>query len=125
MQALRGFESHPLRQLSTAIWCFGERVIPAVIRRIVSTTDAGLVPIVAIGGVTVRAYVDPPEDPSAPSMEWTLAALEALGDAAIERIDPAASGPDRISGLRNALESIPEHEKLHQALAAALRAAAG
>ena len=88
-------------------------------------TDAGLVPIVAIGGVTVRAYVDPPEDPSAPSMEWTLAALEALGDAAIERIDPAASGPDRISGLRNALESIPEHEKLHQALAEALRTAAG
>ena len=58
-------------------------------------------------------------------MEWTLGAMEALGDAAIDRLENCKDGPDRISTLRNALDSIPEHEKLHQALALELRAAAG
>ncbi|MCP4834092.1 MAG: hypothetical protein GY895_04945 [Phycisphaera sp.] len=88
-------------------------------------TRSGQVPIVAIGEVTVRAYVDPPADPEVHSMEWTLGAMEALGDAAIDRLENCKDGPDRISTLRNALDSIPEHEKLHQALALELRAAAG
>ncbi|MBC02532.1 MAG: hypothetical protein CMJ34_04400 [Phycisphaerae bacterium] len=88
-------------------------------------TAAGQVPIVAIGEVTIRAYVDPPEDPDHHSMEWTLAAMESLGDTAIERAADAGKGSDRIVALRNALDSIPEHEKLHQALAEALRSAAG
>ena len=88
-------------------------------------TSAGQVPIVAIGEVTIRAYVDPPEDPDAHSMEWTLAAMESLGDTAIERALESTKSSDRITALRNALDSIPEHEKLHQALADALRSAAG
>ena len=87
-------------------------------------TGAGQVPIVAIGEVTIRCYVDPPEDPENHSMEWTLGAMESLGNAAIERADESPNGPDRITALRNALDSIPEHEKLHQALAQALRSAA-
>ena len=88
-------------------------------------TATGMVPIVAIGEVTIRSYVDPPEDPEAHSMEWTLAAMESLGDTAIERACESPSGPDRITALRNALDSIPEHEKLHQALAEELRSYAG
>ncbi|MEE2895213.1 MAG: hypothetical protein VX726_05660 [Planctomycetota bacterium] len=88
-------------------------------------TRMGEVPIVAIGEVTVRAYVAPPENPEAPGLDWVLAAHDALGDAAIARIDPAIDGTQKIEALRNALESVPEHERLHQALAAALREAAG
>lgn len=88
-------------------------------------TQMGEVPIVAIGEVTVRAYVAPPDDPDAPGLDWVLAAHEALGDAAIARIDPGATGTQRIEALRLALDSIPEHERLHQALAEALREAAG
>ena len=87
-------------------------------------TSAGQVPIVAIGEATIRSYVDPPEDPEAHSLEWTLGAMESLGNTAIERADESSSGPDRITALRNALDSIPEHEKLHQALAQELRSAA-
>lgn len=88
-------------------------------------TRGGEVPIVAIGEVTVRTYVSPPVDPEKPSLEWLLAAMESLGDAAITRLELEVRGPQRIAALRNALDSVPEHEKLHQALAEALRKAAG
>ena len=88
-------------------------------------TRTGEVPIVAIGEVTVRTYVAPPQNPDSPSLEWILAAMEALGDAAIERLASEVRGPQRIAALRNAIDSVPEHEKLHQALAHDLRKAAG
>lgn len=88
-------------------------------------TQMGEVPIVAIGEVTVRAYVAAPQDPENPGLDWVLAAHEALGDAAIARVDPGLGGAQKIEALRNALESVPEHERLHQALAKALREAAG
>ncbi|MHC4794473.1 MAG: hypothetical protein ACYTDE_09270 [Planctomycetota bacterium] len=94
----------------------------------------GLVTIVAIGGSTVRTRVDPPAHLEQPDLEWTLAALERLGDSAIEGLDPGLSGPQRIDALRAVqridalravLDSVTDHERLHQALADALRAAAG
>ena len=88
-------------------------------------TDRGLVPIVSLGHTTVRGYVDPPDDVESHDLAWVLGAQEALGDAAIESLDPALSGPGRIEALRHHLDTVPEHERLHQELAAALRAAAG
>ncbi|MAD18623.1 MAG: hypothetical protein CMJ52_00145 [Planctomycetaceae bacterium] len=85
----------------------------------------GLVTIVAIGGSTVRARVEPPADLEQPDLAWTLAALERLGDEAIEGLDPGLSGPQRIDALRAALDSVTDHERLHHALAEALRDAAG
>ena len=105
--------------------CALQTEVPALVVCREPDTMRGLVPIVAIGPVTVRAQVEPPADPESPDLAWVLAAQEALGDAAIDNLDPALSGPDRIEALREALESVPDHERLHQALAAALREAAG
>ena len=105
--------------------CALQTEVPALVVCREPDTMRGLVPIVAIGPVTVRAQVEPPADPAAPDLAWVLAAQEALGDAAIENLDPGLSGPARIEALREALESVPDHERLHQALAAALRDAAG
>ncbi|MDG2021826.1 MAG: hypothetical protein P8J59_07740 [Phycisphaerales bacterium] len=88
-------------------------------------TRLGLVPVVALGGTTVRARIDPPEDPDDPTLEWVINAMEQLGDAAIDGLDPGLSGSQRIDALRSMLDSVPDHERLHQALADALRAAAG
>jgi hypothetical protein len=105
--------------------CAFQTGVPALVVCREPETMDGRVPIVAIGPVTVRAKVDPPADPDSPDLAWVLAAQEALGDAAIDRLDPAMSGPARIEALREVLESVPDHERLHQALAAALREAAG
>tara|TARA_B100000900_G_scaffold377417_1_gene360849 strand:+ start:95 stop:739 length:645 start_codon:yes stop_codon:yes gene_type:complete len=87
-------------------------------------TMSGQVPIVAIGEVTIRCYVDPPEDPDSHSLKWIMDALDSLGDSAIERLDPTITDAQRIVALRNAVDSIPEHQKLHEALADAFRTGA-
>ena len=74
-------------------------------------------PIVAIGPVTIRTKIDPPKKPSAPTPAWMAKALEELGDAAIANLDPGQDLLKRIDHLLNCLETHPDHEKLHQALA--------
>ena len=54
-----------------------------------------------------------------PSIAWILWSIEQLGDAAIEEVDPGKSAASRIDELWHKLQALPEHEKLHQALAAA------
>lgn len=77
-------------------------------------------PIVAIApGVTIRTKIDPPEDLDDPDLEWFMSALEQLGDFAIDSIDPGISLVKRVDALIDRLEAIPDHEKLHQALAEA------
>ena len=88
------------------------------------TTRSGQVPIVMIGPITVRAYVQPPEDEDAPGMPWFVAAAEAMGDAAITSVPESASLEQRVNHLYARLGTVPEHEKLHQALAAACEEAA-
>ena len=39
-------------------------------------------PLVAIGAITIRAKVPPPKQPKKPTIEWFVAGMEALGDAA-------------------------------------------
>ena len=87
-------------------------------------TRLGQCPIVAVGRITVRAYVDPPRSEKNPSAKWMMSALESLGEAAIdsmvEREDPAAN----VDALLARLDSVPEHEGLHQMLAQACMVAA-
>lgn len=87
-------------------------------------TELGTVPIVAIGATTIRAYIDPPSDPTAPTLAWVLEAQVMLGNAALEQLAPDLEHAQRIESIRAALESVPDHEGLHQALAKALRDAA-
>ncbi len=83
-------------------------------------------------GVKKRSVAAPmPAEPASvsagdplPQVEWFLAACEALGDAAIASVDPARGAVGRVEDLLMRVAACPDHEKLHQALAAACEAAA-
>ena len=116
---------------------------PALVLAREPMTRAGLWPVVAVGSggltdtLTVRVRVAPPpgvtpretgitrdhaEEP--PPAEWFIAAGEALGDAAIAQIPADLHPAWRVDDLVRALDAHPDHEKLHQRLADACRAAA-
>ncbi len=116
---------------------------PALVLAREPMTRAGLWPVVAVGSggltdtLTLRVRLAPPagvtpretgitrdhaEEP--PSAEWFIAASEALGDAAIAQIPPDLHPAWRVDDLIRALDAHPDHEKLHQRLAEACRAAA-
>jgi len=110
--------------------------IPALVITREPRTRAGEWPVVAVGRMTVRAKVQPPEhaelDDSImskdridrpPSAEWFEHASEKLGDNAINMIDRGLHPAYQVDDLMELLESVPEHEKLHQALAATCKAA--
>jgi hypothetical protein len=85
-------------------------------------TQLGLCPIVAIcPGVTIRTKIDPPADPAAPDLPWFVDALEALGDFAIDSLDPALPPLKRLDELLLRIEAVPDHEALHLALVDACR----
>ena len=114
---------------------------PVIIVTREPTTRLGLWPIVALGPITVRTRVRPPESAHAsgktkrakkppvpsimpggvedllPPVEWFLAACEQLGDAAIASVDPARPAFARVEDLLLRLGAISDHEKLHQRLA--------
>ncbi len=85
----------------------------------------GLWPIVAIGVVTVRAYVAPPENEKKPSMKWYVNAMEALGDAGLtgSHVDSGMDLDRQIDAVLGLLDSVPDHEGLHQVLAEMCREA--
>lgn len=131
-----GAEARSIRQLADN----AEVPVIAIARE--PATRAGLCPVVAVGPVTVRAFVPEPPEANAkatkgkkqrsspapgpvvsglfgvwapPPIEWVLAACEALGDAAIaQAVSPIAA--DRAAELYARLQSCPDHEKLHQRL---------
>lgn len=93
---------------------------------------AGKWPIVGVGtgpreAFVTRTYAAPPADEASPALDWYLAAHEALGDAAILKVpsDGPVSIPadHHVDDLLDALEAVPDHEKLIQAVAAACRGA--
>jgi len=92
-------------------------------------TREGLCPVVAVGPTIVRTRVAPPKpDPESgpnapPSKEWFIRALEELGDEAIAQIDETRSPHRRVTALFERLETVVEHEKLHQALGVVCREA--
>lgn len=73
-------------------------------------------PLVAIGGVTIRVQVQPPKNPKKPTLDWFIGAMEELGDAAIASIDTGLDLDRQIDCVMACLDSIPDHEKLHQLL---------
>ncbi|MBK7404040.1 MAG: hypothetical protein IPJ41_05275 [Phycisphaerales bacterium] len=99
---------------------------------------SGQWPVVAVGPLVVRVRVDPPwpverveqsmskdRDDRLPPREWFASTSEALGDAAIARLVPGDHPHYRVDDLLDFLDAHPEHEKLHQELEAACRAAIG
>jgi hypothetical protein len=84
----------------------------------------GLCPVVAIsGGITVRMKVDPPLDADAPDFDWFLDAMDALGEAALETVDPQVEVVKRIDALLTRLDAVPDYEGLHTCLQQACREA--
>jgi hypothetical protein len=98
-------------------------------------TKTRLIPIVAIGpGCTVRTKVKPPPTKEragksgdvspADLLHWFVSALNELGSCAIEGVDPTLPPSRRVDALLDGLNAVPEHETLHDALAAACKLAA-
>lgn len=106
-------------------------------------TKAGLWPVAAIragGGIMSRAIRVLRPGPlgaahkqngtahgdakALPPIEWFLEAGELLGDTAIAALNPHDPAAWRVDDLLEAIEAIPEHEKLFQTLQAACFAAA-
>lgn len=81
------------------------------------TNRLGLVPIVAVGEMVVRARIDPPKNPSKPERAWFVSALEQLGDAAIASLDTGMEIERQVATLMAMLDAHPDHEKMHQLLA--------
>lgn len=91
------------------------------------TAASGRWPIVAVGGgefrpAIVRVQVEPPAGGEI-TPAWFLATQEALGDAAIAKVKSKWPADHRVLDLLEYLEGIPDHEKLHQAVASAAREA--
>lgn len=76
-------------------------------------TDSGDWPLVMVGPVTVRARVAPPDEVT---LEWIVAANEALGDEAIEICQDARDEREQLDELYASLQTLPDHDGLHQAL---------
>jgi len=142
-----GAEARTIRQLADAA------EVPVVVIAREPATRAGLCPIVAVGPVTVRAFIAEPAPAVAkgaprsrkgakaaatppvaqppvtfgpwapPPIEWVLAASEALGDAALA-LATSPVAADRACELFARLQSCPDHEKLHQRLMEACELAA-
>ena len=56
-------------------------------------------------------------------MEWFTGAMEALGDWAIESLDPEMDVEKRVDMLLARLDAVPDHEALHEVLAETCREA--
>ncbi len=106
---LVGADARRLRLLAVA------REVPTVVVCREPTTQLGLIPIVAIGPLgAVRTRVPAPKDQSRPSAGWLREALLRLGDAAVERIDPAMDPQRRLDVLIGLLDTVPEDDGLHR-----------
>jgi hypothetical protein len=112
--------------------------VPAFILTREPMTRDGLWPVVAVGAIALRTKVPPPSDPAPPwparrletgmtrddvrpethtiPIAWFESAAEALGDAAIARLQPADPAAWQVADLMEFLEAHPDHEKLHQRL---------
>jgi hypothetical protein len=98
--------------------------VPVVVICREPTTQIRLCPIVStLPGKSFRCKMDEPADQDAPELAWMAAAIEILGDTIIDEIDYEKPPEKRIDSLLEALEALPEHEGLHQALADTCREA--
>ncbi len=140
---LLGIDARTIRETAD------RRQIPMLVLCREPMTRAGKWPIVGVSGVrettptptgmvTVRAQVDPPagtlvtegtktrdQGTIVPDAAWFEAAAEALGDAAIARLDPKDHPHHRVDELIEYLDAFPDHEKMHQRLALECKASVG
>ena len=101
-----------------------EQEIPVAVVCREPLTQMGLVPIVAIApGTTVRVQIEAPPNEKKPTTAWFKGAMESLGDAALEMVDPTKSVEKRVDALLGAVDAIPDHEDLYLALAETCREA--
>ncbi len=130
-----------------------KKKVPTIIVVREPTSRDGLWPVVSIGPVTLRTKVPPPPAPAPPPPArakkgratphtptppaetpvttgvrpppppWFLRANEAIGDAAITQALAETRAAIRVDMLMARLAAHPDHEKLHQVLADACRAA--
>lgn len=114
-----------------------QRQTPVLVHAREPITAAGLWPIVGVSVLTVRTRIPPPQGVERTGtgvtrdilrepigLAWFEAAAEALGDAAIASLDPNAPAAHLVEDLLERIDAVPEHEKLHQALAETARRAA-
>ena len=95
-----------------------ERRVPAAVVCREPRTRAGLIPIVAIApGTTIRDQIEPPNNEAKPTVAWFKSALEAIGEAALETIDPSEEVTRRVDRIIGCLDAIPDNEPLHVKLA--------
>ncbi|MDA1007899.1 MAG: hypothetical protein O2800_02695 [Planctomycetota bacterium] len=92
------------------------REVPVLVLCREPTTRMGLVPLVAIGPVTVRARIDPFPKKSGVTMEWYLEACRQLGQAAIDSFDSGLEWHRQVDSVMGMLDAVPDHEELHQLL---------
>ncbi|MBL0927789.1 MAG: hypothetical protein IBJ11_09070 [Phycisphaerales bacterium] len=97
--------------------------VPVVVVVREPKTRLGLWPVVMIGPVTVRARIPAPEGDK-PTAAWMLGALEALGDEAIAGVEAHLCEQERVEHLLERLDTVVDHEKLHQRLEESCRGAA-
>lgn len=101
-----------------------ERGVPVAVVCHEPITDLGLCPLVALSGtVVVRTKIDPPDDPDRPDLDWVLDAIEALGDWAVQSMDPQRPPERFLDELLSRIDAIPEHLGLHECLEAACHTA--
>ncbi len=81
-------------------------------------TQLGDWPLAALGPVVVRTRVAPAK---ALTVEWFLGAAEAMGDEAIESVETDLEPETRVNRLMDRLQTLRDHDELHQTLASACR----
>jgi len=115
-----GIESRIVRETA-----FRKKVPIAVLVR-EPTTAAGMWPLaLTVPERSIRIQVPAPEsdENAPPTAAWFMASIEALGDAAIASLNPKDPAQWRVDDLLEFIDALPEHEKLHQRLAAECRVA--
>ncbi len=118
---LLGIDGHSFREQAN------RRQVPVVVLVREPLTRKGTWPIVGVGTgpstpISIRVYVEPVT--GTPTPEWFARTGEALGDAAIAKLDARMPAAWRVDDLLHYLDAVPDHEKLHQRLADECRLAA-
>lgn len=96
--------------------------MPAIVVVREPKTQLGQWPVVMIGPITVRVRIPAPKKDK-PDIPWMLAAAEAMGEEALASLDPEYTSVERVEHLIMRLATLPDHEKLIQALGEACRGA--
>lgn len=86
-----------------------------------STQDDKLWTLQSYAGPSVACRISPPSKDS-DLARWFINATERLGDAALQNVDDTLTGKALVQALEARLNVFPDHELLHQRLAAAARA---